>query len=310
MIEPSFFASACPRTPPRHILSWMASGALAAVVATSPNSASAQSEVRARGTAYVNLSLQFQSGDSFFAADGTSREGRNLEQTIVSAYGEVGLVDRWLMVTVSADLLRRNVLTEQGATTGLGDLRLGVWSELLRLGPAKLLSGVQIGLPTGDSAPEASDGNPVNELVARTLPTGDGEVDIEPSVVLSVKLSHPTYPLRHYVAAQGGYWLRTEGFSDAVSYRAELGTQIAHESWDWLWLIGRVRGVQAFEAAEPGSVGGGIGIGNGVSYATVGGEAQARLPFGVGLGLGADVPVAGRGVLDAAAFRTILSFEI
>lgn len=271
----------------------------------------AQSQVRDPGSGYFNLGLQFQSSNRFFSSEGEVREGRTLEQLILSAYAEVGVIERWLMLSLSADLLRRNVLTDQGATTGLGDLRLGAWSEILESRWLRVLGGVQVGLPTGDEDPSAGIVDETNQLVARTLPTGDGEFDVEPTLLLSGDISATGYPLRHYWVAGGGYWIRTNGFSDAVSYRAELGTQLALPGWSWLWLTARVRGVQAFEEAEPGTgAGGGIGLGNGISYTLLGGEAQIRLPLGLGLGLGADGPIAGRGVLDAVAFRSTLSFEL
>lgn len=289
----------------------MKSSALAFVaILSSTPSVYAQSQVRDPGAGYFNLGLQFQSSNRFFSGEGEVREGRTLEQTILSAYAEVGVIERWLMVSLSADLLRRNVLPEQGATTGFGDLRVGVWSEVIQTPALRVLGGVQVGLPTGDADPSSGEGNGVNDLVARTLPTGDGEFDLEPTLLLSGELSARGYPLRHYWVAGGGYWVRTNGFSDAVSYRGELGTQLALPGWSWLWLTARIRGVQAFEQAQAGSVGGGVGIGNGVSYTVLGGEAQVRLPLGFGLGLGVDGPVAGRGVLDAVAFRSTLSFEL
>lgn len=292
-----------PRLPPWILLLSM----LASLIAARP--AQAQSSVRAPGKAYFNLGLQYQSSDRFFNAQGASRQGRELEQTIVSAYAEVGVVERWLMLSLSADLLRRNVITDTGATTGLGDLRIGAWTEWAAFGPLRLLSGLQFGLPTGDSAPEG-DGDPVNDLVAKTLPTGDGEFDIEPSVLLSGSFGPESWFLRHYVVAQGGYWIRTEGFSDALSYRLEVGSQLAVPGWDFFWLTLRVRGVEAFEFPEAGGAAGGIGLGNGVSFTTVGAETQIRLPYDLSLGFGVETPLRGTAILDATSARATLAFEL
>lgn len=271
--------------------------------------ANAQSSVRNQGSGYLNLSVQTQSGNEFFNADGEVREGRNLQQTILSFYGEIGLVDRWLMLSMSSELLRRNVLTDQGATTGLGDLRLGLWSELVRMPRLRVLVGLQAGVPTGDERPQSDDADEVLSLIAATLPTGDGEFDLEGTVVLSGDIAAQGYPLRHYWIGQLGYWGRTQGFINGLTYRAEIGTQIAVPGLDRIWWVIRGTGVEALGQVEAGGNGAAVGIGNGVSYTVLGGEIQARVFKGFGLGAGVSVPLRGEGVLNAAAFRFMTSFE-
>lgn len=267
----------------------------------------AQVSTREVGRGYFNLSAQFQGSDAFFGSNGQRRTGRNLDQLIISTYGEVGLIERWLTLTLSGDLLRQNTLTDLGTTRGLGDLRVGALTEWWRIGSVRLLSGLHFGLPTGD--PEPSGGSDdVSELVARSLPTGDGEFDIEPSLRLTGQLDFEDYPLRHYWIVSGGYWIRTDGFVDAVTYGAELGTQVASPGWDRVWLIVRSRGVEALESVDQSSSGG-IGVGNGISFTVLGAEAQVRLPAGFSLGVGAEAPLQGQGILDAVAVKSLLGFE-
>lgn len=274
----------------------------------------AQSQTRGAAEGYVNFGAHLQSSSAFFNANGERVETADLDIAIVPLYAEVGLVDRWLMLTLDLPLYRRNALANDvagvgGATSGLGDIRLGLWSTLVD-GPLRVLAAVQLGLPTGDPSPEGP-GEPALDVIAELLPTGDGETDVELVVAVARDVAFHRYPLRHYAKLQAGYWIRTTGFSDAFNYSAELGTQIAAPGWDWLWLVGRVHGSESFADLDDidtlSAVS--IGLGNGVSYTFAGAEALVRLPLGFGLGGRVDVPLRGRLVLDAPAYRLFASYE-
>ncbi|MEL6179046.1 MAG: hypothetical protein AAFS10_08835, partial [Myxococcota bacterium] len=113
----------------RHVWTTMAAVMVLGLMA---EEASAQAWIREPGSGFVDISYRTVSGDTFFDANGNSRElASTFNQTTVNLYGELGVVERWLQVSVSGELFRRNALEEQGATPGLGDFRLGCWAGIL-----------------------------------------------------------------------------------------------------------------------------------------------------------------------------------
>ena len=117
-----------------------------------------------------------------------------------------------------------------------GRYAAGLWSGLVTR-PLRLSAAFLIGIPSGDPAP-LSTADDEAALIARSLPTGDGEVDFEPRLSLGYSFGGVRrWPLVHYVVAEAGYWIRTAGrardpngrffttdFADAFTYRAELGS--------------------------------------------------------------------------------------
>ena len=192
---------------------------LVGLIALAPASASAQAWTRDQGKGYVNLSVTRLSGDEIFGTDGQSRTIANTyTQTILGVYAELGLIDRWLTVSLSSEVFRRNALDDLAATQGLGDIQVGAWSGLLD-GPFRLTVGVVLGIPTGDDQPSPDDNADLDaELAANSLPTGDGEFDITPTVVIGYAFGGQSWPLRHFVTARAvGYWLRTRGLQSTPS---------------------------------------------------------------------------------------------
>src|SRR5262249_55988785 len=144
-------------------------------------------------------------------------------QHTLSFYGEVGLISRWLTATLEGQLYRRNILDGQGFTDGMGDLRIGAWTGLLRA-PVRLSLGFTAGVPAGDAAPRGAD-QATNDI-AHHLPTGDGEFDFEWRLALGHAFGGARrWPLLHYAILEAGYWLRTHGIHDSIVYKAELGTR-------------------------------------------------------------------------------------
>ncbi|MGB3051363.1 MAG: hypothetical protein WBB42_10220 [Polyangiales bacterium] len=145
-----------------------------------PSTGEAQAWLRDPGNLYVQTSYFYLRAGSFFGADGNTFKLENGEyvQHVLAFYAEAGVIDRWLMLTLAGELFRRNVLTNLGATSGVGDFQLGAWTAIVEK-PVRLTAGLLVGLPTGDPSPSAGpDATPEEEAIARSLPTGDGEVDV------------------------------------------------------------------------------------------------------------------------------------
>src|SRR5438105_4029737 len=73
------------------------------------------------GATYLRISTARYHGVDFHVID-----IRPYTQHVVGLYGEVGLVSRWVTATVEGTLYRRNELTSQGYTEGIGDFRVGL----------------------------------------------------------------------------------------------------------------------------------------------------------------------------------------
>ncbi|MEM7677268.1 MAG: hypothetical protein AAF449_14805 [Myxococcota bacterium] len=265
-----------------------------------------QAWTRAQGQGYVNVSLTTLSGDQLFGTDGETRDIANTySQTIVGLYGELGLIDRWLTLSLNTELFRRNALEDLAATQGLGDLQVGLWSGLVER-PFRLTVGVILGVPTGDDRPTSDLDDLDAELAANSLPTGDGEVDITPTIVFGTSFGGRTWPLRHFLTARAGYWLRTRGFSDGFTYQLELGSQVPVTFLERFWFTFRLRGVESF--SRP-SQGGFAGLGDGISYTSVSAEAYGRIWQSLGASVAFDTAFRATGIIAAAPLRFTLSYE-
>ena len=290
----------------------MRSIALALLLMVVPSAAFGQAWTRDQGRAYLNVSFRHLSGDRAY---GSEFEAHDLPtaytQTSLGLYGELGIVDQYLMATVSDDLYRRNQLDAQGATSGFGDTELGLWSGLITT-PFRLTTGVKLGLPTGDRDPKPDDGADDDaRLIAASLPTGDGEVDITPTIVAGYGFGGDGWPLEHYLVAAVGYGIRTKGFADDFQYKLELGTKVPTAFLDRFWLTLRFFGTESLASnAEAANNPSGFGTGNGVTFTSASAELYGRIYEGLGASVAVDTAFRARGIIAAMPIKLALSYEL
>jgi len=283
---------------------------------TPTSSAEANAWTRERGSFYAELRYATVSAAGFYGPDFSRLDlGSRYTQHSAGLYVEVGVLDRWLTVVLDSTLYRRASLADQGYAEGLGDLRLGFWSGLLR-SPFHLSAGLMIGVPTGDPRPSAP--SPAAQLVANSLPTGDGELDVELAVAAGTSFGRWRFwPLEHYALARVGYWLRTsprsvafgsaEDFPDAINWQAELGTRLP--SWpvvDRLWLVLRVYGTESFAGPESAAF---SGLGGGVTHRSYSLGLRVRIWRGLAVAFSAAGAFSARNLPAGAYYTTSLSFE-
>ncbi len=275
--------------------------------AVTPSTALAQAWTKDAGEAYLNVSYRHLSGDRYYGPSGdTLQLDRTYRQDSVSIYGEVGIIDRWLTATLGGELFRQSQVDERGLTRGLGDFRVGLWSGLVTE-PLRLTLGVQVGLPTGDPEPRADSAD--GDVTARSLPTGDGEVEILPTVAAGWSYAGEAWPLVHYITGSLSYQLRTSGFADGVGYKLEVGTKIPLPVLDRFWIIGRLTGVESF-ATNAEAAAGQLHLGDGLTHTTIGAELFGKIYDGFGASIGFDSAVRARGVIAARPVYLTLSYEL
>ena len=278
--------------------------------------ASAQAWIRDPGSVYAKLGYRVIRAERLYGVDGETVPIERYRQHTVEFHGEAGVVDRWLMLTAGGELLRRNVLVDQGAVTGLGDLRVGAWTGLVEA-PFRLALGVRVGLPTGDPDPDASDGA---DVIADALPTGDGEVDV--GLHLAVGHGFGWRRVQQYVAGDVGYVLRTTprdapgalqpaDFRDQLAWRAEIGLRVDRPFIERFWFVLRLSGLVVVQdrGADANGPPRFAGLGDGVDYTAVGLETSVRLGAGLSVSFGANGAFAAKNVPAAAAWTLALSYE-
>ena len=155
-------------------------------------------------------------------------------------------------------------------------------------------------------------------LAARSLPTGDGEFDFELRASLGHSFGGYRYwPLQHYVVAEAGYWLRTNGFPHDFTYKAELGIKFPWKFIDRFWFIARISGIEAFvtsaDLTDPKSICQGTaafsGLGACVTYTAYGFDVAGKIWKGLGASIGLDSAFRARLVAAGANLRVGLSYE-
>lgn len=290
---------------------------LGGALALAPATAKAQAWIRPPGGVYAKLSYRLIVADSFYAPDGSTRGLRNqYRQHALGLYAEAGIIERWLSVSIDGDLYRRSSLEGLAATQGLGDLRIGAYTGLLEV-PFRLALGVHLGIPTGDDRPTtgyeiappippAEADQAELEQAVNSLPTGDGEWDVAIRLYLGHAFSGgERYPFHHYVAADVGWWIRTQGFSQQLVYHAELGSTPKRSGWDRLQFVIRVTGVQTFED----SISAGAGLGDGIRFLSPGLELSVRTFDQLRLGVAAEGAVFASNLPAAPNFMFFMSWQ-
>ncbi len=253
---------------------------------------------RDAGHGYVGTSWSRIAASSVFAGDGTTQPIPRYEQDAWTAYGELGLVTRWLTATVESTLVRDNAQAGEH-TAGMGDWRFGAWSGVA-VWPVRVALGATLTVPLGSPTPR--DAQPGR------LPLGSGEfsVDVRAAVGWAWP-GGPRWPLRHYFLVEGGYW-RRQIFADSIVYRAEAGVQLPWRVVERVWLIGRLIGVESFAStaratADP------TGLDDGFSVLAPGFEAVARLWRGLSVGAGFETALRARAVAAGKQVHATLSWQ-
>ncbi|MBI5836853.1 MAG: hypothetical protein HZB25_06390 [Candidatus Eisenbacteria bacterium] len=242
---------------------------------------------RAAGDYYLNVSYARIRASSYFDSTGAVRELPSAySQQVVAIYGELGVVDRWLTLVADWQALRAVRQEGLGSEAGVGDLRLGATTGLVR-GPLVVSASVIAGLPIGDPAPASSPGHPGSGL---NLQTGSGDFSLEGRLEAGHGFGG---------AATQGYWSLGAGwrkrgisprsgteptpetgrYEDQILTGFEVGLRFLHPGWERWWFSFRAAGLYPLGAAGQ-AVDSYSGLRAGTRYTA--------------LVLGADMRVAGR----------------
>jgi hypothetical protein len=263
---------------------------------------------RDAGHFYLNASWLHIDADAFHGSDGAVIPIRPYRQDVLGVFGEVGAISRWLTFTIDGTIYRRNELLQQGVVDGVGDWRIGAWTGLVTK-PVRFSAGMTVGIPFGQAQPTAGPGADVGaQQIAASLPTGSGDANVEWRLALGYSFGRkPRWPVGHYVLAEAGYWLRTNGISDSFVYRVELGTRFPWKFVDRFWVTVRITGLQSFSTEV--STASNTGLGTGVSYVAPGVEVYGRIWRGLGLAVAVDTAVYATSLPAGVQTKLSLSYQ-
>lgn len=253
--------------------------------------ASARAWTRDAGDGLIRLSYSTLGTKRFYGADGERLDIPAYRQHTVDLFAELGVVDRWLTLSLEGTVYRANTLDGYGSSQGVGDLRVGAWSGLVDAEGFRLAAGVLFGINSGDDSNSVARPLPpgfppglVETLppqIPAQLPNGDGEFDVEWRLAFGsdMRWLPEGYPLWHFVEVEAGFQYHT-GLAEAVSYSFKVGAKLPVGVLERVWLIAALYGVESFASEREVEV---IltGVGNGVSYTAYGVELVVDVGWGV-----------------------------
>jgi len=257
------------------------------------------------GHGYVATGWSRIAATSVFAGDGTTLPIPRYEQNAWTAYGEVGLISRWLTATVEATLVRDNAQAGDH-TTGIGDWRFGAWSGVV-VRPVRLSFGATVTVPLGSPTPRDLAGAGADVQPGR-LPLGSGEFSLDARAAFG--WSWPggrRWPLRHYFVVEAGYW-RRQIFADSFVYRVEIGVQLPWRVVDRVWLVARLLGVESF-ASDARATADPTGLDDGFTVVAPGCAGVVRLWRGLAVEAGFETAVRARAVAAGKQVHAGVSWQ-
>lgn len=240
---------------------------------------------RAGGTGFARFSLSTLGSSGFFTPTGLKISSARYRDISATFYGEYGITNDWTAVA-SIPFVRNHRLDTTTSLTAVGDSIVGFRRRLTH-GRTPLSVAVDFGLPTGNSKGiVAVRDDPGGEF---RLPTGDGEFNTR----ISLFASRAFHKGKTLVSAGGGYNFRTRGFTDEYSYSVNGSRRLLSR----LWISGSLAGLEPARAANLSrSVG--FGVGEGVAFLALGGEAQYRLSKRYSVSGGYYKPLRGKNLLS------------
>lgn len=224
---------------------------LLAALTNVPESLAGGGWVRKQRTFYGKLNVvSFRTNRYYNLGGELNDQGAQFRQTSLNLYAEYGLTSR-LTVIANVPVIRSNSFSNTTSTTGFGDATIEFKYGLLT-GPVHLAIGVAPQLPTGKSRALVDNLNRPGDQI--NLPIGDGELNVWTRGYISIPFSS-----RGYVSFDGGYNLRTQGFSNQYASGVEIGYKIAT-----IWVNGTVRRLAS--VGTPDTNKGSFVYGEGLAY--------------------------------------------
>jgi hypothetical protein len=239
---------------------------------------------RPKGTGYARFTIGTIGSSSFFTPLGDVISSAQYRDVSASFYGEYGITNDWTAV-VYFPFLRNHRLETTSSLTNAGDAMVGFRRRLVR-GRTPVALAVDFGLPTGDAQGRVSIRDlPDGEF---RLPTGDGEFNTR----ISLFASRAFREGKTSVSGGGGYNIRTRGFTDEYFYLVSGSQRI----FPAVSISGTLAGLAPARAANF-SRAVGFGVGEGVEFVTMGGEAQYRISKRHSVSAGYYKPLRGKNLL-------------
>lgn len=274
-----------------------------------PVSAAAQAWVPPQGAGYAELTYRHLQGGSYYDNNGDIQSlGTPYTQQIVSFWGKVGVVPRWLMVTAQGDIFRHNDIETRGTTRGVGDMQLGFWSGLLDE-PFRISAGMEFGFPTGD-ADAGLEADQSTGSARQPLPNGDGEFDITFSLATGVSINTEKWPLAHFWKTTAGYQLQTEGARDAITWGTSFGIRVRDVPvLERIWIIPHISGRHALGSGSPESAPAITGLSDSTSYLSPGFTVTADIYEGLGVKGGMGSAFQARNIVASASWTVGVFYD-
>ena len=239
---------------------------------------------RPKGTGYARFTIGTIGSSSFFTPLGDVISSAQYRDVSASFYGEYGITNDWTAV-VYFPFLRNHRLETTSSLTNAGDAMVGFRRRLVR-GRTPVALAVDFGLPTGDAQGRVSIRDlPDGEF---RLPTGDGEFNTRVSLFAS-RASREAKPR---VGGGGGKTTRPRVSPDESFFWVGGGRRISPA----VSISGTLAGLAPARAANF-SRAVGFGVGEGVEFVTVGGEAQYRITKRHSVSAGYYKPLRGKNLL-------------
>jgi hypothetical protein len=268
--------------------------ALLTVAALLPVSAQAGPWAQGKGRTYLKLGAQRLRSTTLAHPDGTQSDIPRFFKDEVAVYVSHGLSDRWSAYG-SAPLWRSSDLAdipdELGRESGFGDAQAGLQLQLgARAGWTFAVRGT-VQAPTGD------------ETRAQGLqPTGSGVWEGEALVGAGRSLGGG----RGWGFVEAGPQFRGGGLRDGLSYGGQVGWTVTPR----LALAIGLRGAEPWSTEAPSvALGSFVGVGDRVTYLTVGPTAIVTLAKGLGVQVDVESILRARNLARGPLVRVGLSLS-
>jgi hypothetical protein len=106
-----------------------------------------------------------------------------------------------------------------------------------------------------------------------------------------------------------GYWWRTQGIQDAITWKVDLGVRFPWKVIERFWFILHLNALHSRETQSDFVTRDLTGLKNGVSYIGYGADLYGRIFKGLGAQIGIDSAIIGRAVPAHAQLRVGLSYQ-